>query len=215
MRRNTARLNPRLRLRKDAVFTHDGAVIKAEDMRGGAGRHGLGDPYREGQFWQRVTFWDPAVLAGAPPGLHYIAAVDWASRHVIGGVWAYWRSENEHARGAPGVVEYIAAGPGFGPDVVETAANEMGPLALSPRSTFASRGLFAHYPESIVGSRFRHTFQQVEPTDIMDDAMFDVKIRAAWAYNQGSGSSVLSRYEDDDDGWRADMSKVQADRARK
>ncbi len=180
--------------------------------------------FRPGQYWMIATLFDPAIQSGHPGGGAYNAwnrdQYDWYERQVLGGVWARWDSEEDYLEGEPGVVEYLAAGSGFGPDVVEAAATAMGSfLVLDSKSTWDAQQLFKRYggmvpPAELRGERWYrpHPFRRVAVDQAMADNRRVVKRVAASAYNR-LGVPHLPRYRAEDDPFKMDMAKVLGDQA--
>ena len=209
-----ARLNPRRTLRRDAVMTVEDGTISQPS----AG-------FKLGQFWMVVTLFDPQILRGHPGGGEYNEWNEeqyrWYEGNVLGGVWIRWDSEEDYfLKEKPGVVEFLAAGSGYGPDLLEVAASVAEvPLVLDWQSTKEAAELFKHYGGSVSPNAARHVFRRVPLTKPLDDSSHVVKRVAAAAYNRARnpwsggryGSPHLPRYQGDSDYLRQDLGKVKAD----
>lgn len=199
-----ARQNPRLSLRRDALLTVEESTIEAPGD----------ETFKTGQFWSVVTLFDPSIKTGQPEGKPYNPwdrkQYEWYEKQVLGGVWARWDSEERYLKGKPGVVEFLAAGKGFGPDVLEAAAREVGvPLVLDHQATWEAKQLFQHYGGQVLpGSG--PAFHKVKSTKPMQDSIGIVRRTAVASYNN-LGSPHLPRYMVDGDSFRQDMAKVRGD----
>jgi len=202
------RLNPQRRLRQDArvLFRRQIQDVNMWD-----------EPTPEGTFWLYVTFFDPAIdndsrkLTTADV-YHNEDAEDLYRSMALGGVRAHWTSENAYLNGEPGVVEYLAAGNGFGPDIVEEAATIMRrPLVLGQGWSPAIR-LFERYGGK-VSPRTGSNLKAVTHCDARTGPGFAaVKWAASDAYNnRDSAAGILPRYRKSGDRWAEDPAKLDAD----
>lgn len=136
-------------------------------------------------------------------------------RMGMGGVKAWWPSEAAWSSGEPGKVEYIAAGSGFGPDILEAAADLFErPLVLGKGWNPAIE-LFKRYGGTVIpreASRFRPVRR---PDSRVGPGEFAVKTSASDAYNERNmGWGVLPRYQVDGDRFQEDPAKLAADEQR-
>jgi hypothetical protein len=202
------RLNPRRKLRRDALVLYETEV---------QARKSSGDSTPAGTFWARVAFFDSEIdrAHGELSESAVFHDRDLYKRYrsmVMGGLYAYWTSEEDFDAGKPGTVEYIAAGSGFGPDVLEESANIIGrPLTLG-RGWNPAIVLFDRYGGTVRPSGVS-TFRSVQH----DDARFlpgiwAIKHAASDAFNEGLLSAgILPRYQKDDDRYLEDPSKLRND----
>jgi hypothetical protein len=173
-----------------------------------------------GTYWMHVTFFDPAI-DNDPRDLetddvyHNDHLYHLYQSMALGGVRAYWTSKQAYRDGEPGVVEYIAAGSGFGPDILEESANIIGrPLKLG-RGWNPAIVLFDRYGGTV------HPRQASTRAGVVhDDVRYApgigaVKSAASDAFNEGVLSAgILPRYQKDDDRYLEDTAKLDADAAR-
>jgi hypothetical protein len=167
-----------------------------------------------------VTFFDPEV--DRDPSTLDRRAIYFDSdmlkqykSYALGGLQAHWPSEQAFEKGQPGVVEYIAAGSGFGPDVLEESANIIGrPLTLG-RGWNPAIVLFDRYGGTVHPRR-----ASARAGVVHDDVRYAagtgaVKSAASDAFNEGLLSAgILPRYQKDDDRYLEDTAKLDADAAR-
>lgn len=211
-------LNPRRTLRRDAVMAVEEATIPVPPplSPGEIGTAHEDRTFKPGQFWLVVTFFDPQILRGHPGGGEYDPwnreQYRWYEKNVLGGVWIRWDSEEDYfMEEKPGTVEFLAAGAGYGPDVIEAAARAAEvPLVLDPKHTWEARELFKHYGGSVPPTAARFLFRKVPLTKPLTDTSGLVKRVAASAYNK-LGSPHLPRYQEDSDSFRQDLEKVESD----
>ena len=205
------RLNPRRKLRADALFLFEAWTQKTESGS---------DHTPPGTFWVSVTFFDPEVDRD-PSTLDRRAIyfdrdmLKQYKSYALGGLQAHWPSEQAFEEGQPGAVEYIAAGSGFGPDVLEESANIIGrPLTLG-RGWNPAIVLFDRYGGT-VHPRQASTRAGVVHDDVRYAAgIWAVKSAASDAFNEGLLSAgILPRYQKGDDRHREDTAKLDADAAR-
>ena len=221
--RNVLRSNPRRRLRSDARV-HVEAYVVPERPPTPPGRL-PGNPWpkpehgQPGVYWVEATFFDPEVDRDP----RELAEDDFwddemykaYQRMGMGGVKAWWPSESAYAAGEPGKVEFIAAGSGFGPDILEGAAELMQrPLVLGKGWNPAIE-LFKRYGGTVVpreASRFKPVRR---PDSRVGPGEFAVRTSASDAYNEGRLSAgILPRYQMDDDRFSEDPAKLAADEQR-
>ena len=218
--RSVLRSNPRRRLRADARVHVEAYVIpepKPTPPGRVAGRRWPKAANEQpGVLWVEATFFDPEVDRNSRElseddfwdGEMYKAY----QRMGMGGVKAWWPSESEYAAGEPGKVEYIAAGSGYGPDILEGAATLMQrPLVLG-RGWNPAIELFKRYGGTVV-PREASRFQPVRrPDSRVGPGAFAVKNAATEAYNSGILSEgILPRYQTDGDRYAEDAAKLAAD----
>ena len=213
--------NPRRRLRSDARVRVDFYQLPPpppSTSRVPEIEWETADHEKPGVVWMEVTFYDPEVdrdprQLSKEDVYHDDAAKLFYSKMGMGGVKAWWPSEAAWASGEPGKVEYIAAGSGFGPDILETAADLFKhPLVLG-RGWRPAIELFKRYGGTVTPRAVPPKFQPLERSDPRSSpARFDVKYMASDAYNsRDSGSGVLPRYRMDGDRFREDPAKLAAD----
>jgi hypothetical protein len=178
---------------------------------------GTADHEKPGVVWMEVTFYDPEVdsdprqLSKADV-LYDDAAKLFYRKMGMGGVKAWWPSEAAWSSGEPGKVEYIAAGSGFGPDILEAAADLFErPLVLGT-GWYPAVELFKRYGGTVTPRGVPH-FQPLQRHDPRAwPAKYDVKNMASDAYNgRDMGLGVLPRYQMDGDRFREDPAKLDAD----
>lgn len=136
-------------------------------------------------------------------------------RMGMGGVWAWWPSQAGWAAGQPGTVEYIAAGNGFGPDILEAAAD------LFERSLVLGKGwsptiaLFKRYGGAVAPKGDFRFLPVQRPDARLYSGMFAVKTAASDAYNSRDYSEgILPRYQTDENRSVEDPAKLAADEQR-
>ena len=202
------RLNPRRKLRRDA------RVLFEEKTQT---RKTWAEVTPAGTFWMYVTFFDPAI-DNDPRELetddvyHKDGVHGLYQSMALGGVRACWTSEQSYNAGEPGVVEYIAAGNGFGPDILEESATIMArPLVLG-RGWNPAIELFDRYGGQVT-PRSTSNLMPVEHYDArVGPGVAAVKSAASDAYsNRDMGSGILPRYRKSDDRWTEDPAKLDAD----
>jgi hypothetical protein len=212
--RTVLRSNPRRRLRADARVHVEAYVIPEPKKPWPKPEHG-----KPGVYWVEATFFDPEVDRD-PRELSEDDFWDDEmykayQRMGMGGVKAWWPSEAAWASGEPGRVEYIAAGNGFGPDILEGAAELVQrPLVLGKGWNPAIE-LFKRYGGTAVPRQVSR-FQPVRrPDSRVGPGEFAVKTSASDAYNSGLLSSgILPRYQMDGDRFSEDPAKLAADEQR-
>jgi len=175
---------------------------------------------KPGVVWMEVTFYDPEVdsdprqLSKADV-LYDDAAKLFYRKMGMGGVKAWWPSEAAWSSGEPGKVEYIAAGSGFGPDILEAAADLFERSLVLGKGWYPAVELFKRYGGTVT-PRGVHQFQLLQRHDPRAlPAKYDVKNMASDAYNERNmGWGVLPRYQVDGDRFREDPAKLAADEQR-
>ena len=133
---------------------------------------------------------------------------------ALGGT-LYGRISGVVVRVAKGKVEYIAAGSGFGPDILEAAADLFKrPLVLGAGWHPAIQ-LFKRYGGTVTPRGVSH-FQPLQRNDPRAlPAKYDVKNMASDAYNRRDlGWGVLPRYQTDAARFQEDPAKLAADEQR-
>jgi len=202
------RLNPRRKLRTDAPFLATSWVQETKSWS---------DQTPPGTLWVAVAFFDPEVdrdpstLDKRAIYFNHDTLKQYRS-YAIGGLQAHWPSEQAFEEGQPGVVEYIAAGSGYGPDVLEESANIIGrPLTLG-RGWNPAIVLFERYGGT-VHPRQTSTRPEVAHDDVRYSAGIGaVKSAAVDAFNEGLLSAgILPRYQQAGDRHREDPAKLDAD----
>lgn len=208
LRLNPVRSNPRRRLRADARVRVDLYIQEGKDWS-------TGTP--PGTVWGVVVFFDPAVdhhagMLSREAVYHEAPTLAFYKKMVLGGLWARWESEDSWNAGEPGIIEFMAAGSGFGPDVLEASA------ALLERPLKPGNGwnpaieLFKRYGDA-VPPREGIAFTEV----CRDDARYEpgsavIKFAASDAFNARSLSEgILPRYQRDNDRYQEDPTKLSAD----
>ena len=221
--RNVLRSNPRRRLRADARV-HVEAYVIPEAKPTPPGRV-AGKPWpkdaseQPGVFWMEVTFFDPEVDREprelSDDDFWGGDAYNVYKRMGMGGVWAWWPSEAAWTSGETGKVEYIAAGSGFGPDILEGSAELMKrPLVLG-KGWNPAIDLFRRYGGTVT-PRGISRFLPVQRSDSrVGPGSFAVRSSASDAYNSGTLSAgILPRYQSDADRYVEDPAKLAADEQR-
>ena len=217
------RSNPRRRLRSDARVRID--LYKLPQPPPSTSRvpeieWETADHEKPGVVWMEATFYDPEVdrdprQLSREDVLYDDAAKLFYSKMGMGGVKAWWPSEAAWASGEPGKVEYIAAGSGFGPDILEAAADLFKhPLVLGAGWHPAIQ-LFKRYGGTVTprGVSHFHPLQRDDPRAL--PAKYDVKNMASDAYNRRDlGWGVLPRYQMDAARFQEDPAKLAADEQR-
>ena len=205
--RSVLRINPRRRLRADTrvhvdSFTKDKQSTPLPGPVGG--------------YWRVVTFFDPEVDRD-PRELSdddfWDEDVDkFYKKTALGGVWAWWPSEAGYSAGEPGKVEFIAAGSGFGPDILEASADVFSrPLVLG-RGWNPANDLFKRYGGT-VEPRGAFRLKPVKHLDArVGPGQFAVRTSASEAFNALSlRAGILPRYQSDGDRYVEDPAKLAAD----
>ena len=220
--RSVLRNNPRRRLRADARVYVDYFTIEQPQPRPERSLSWGGTkPIHEqpGVYWMRATFYDPEVDRDPrefeEDDFWDVATDKFYKKTTLGGVWAWWPSEAEWAAGQPGTVEYIAAGNGFGPDILEAAADLFErPLVLG-KAWSAAINLFKRYGGA-VAPKGGFRFLPVQRRDArFYSGLFAIKTAASDAYNLRDWSAgILPRYQMDGDRYAEDAAKLAADEQR-
>lgn len=186
LRRARALLNnPRRTLRRDAI-RFEGAAFSPD-----------------GFVMQYIALFDPAIL-GPLYNTHAGVPLEYVSRQaqfVLGGAWLYYPTEAAFDNPqAPATVEYIAAGEGFGPDIIQAVADKAGhPLKLSRRAWEASERLFARFGGTVYPSEnpvpYRDERFGSDWALRLQPGMQAIYSSASWGYNnRQEGSAALPRY---------------------
>ena len=218
--RSVLRSNPRRRLRADARVHVDSFTIEKPKRQANQSWGGPRPIYEQpGAYWMRATFYDPEVDRD-PREFEQDDFWDegtdkFYKRMGMGGVWAWWPSQAGWAAGQPGTVEYIAAGNGFGPDILEAAAD------LFERSLELGKGwsptiaLFKRYGGAVAPKGDFRFLPVHRPDARLYSGMFAVKTAASDAYNSRDYSEgILPRYQTDGNRSVEDPAKLAADEQR-
>ena len=221
--RGTLRSNPRRRLRADARV-HVEAYVIPEPKPTPPGRV-AGKPWpkaaneQPGVMWVEATFFDPEVDREprelSDDDFWGGDAYNVYRRMGMGGVKAWWPSEAAWTSGEPGKVEYIAAGSGFGPDILEGAAELMKRALVLGRGWNPAIDLFNRYGGTVVPGGASRFLPVRRPDARVGPGSFAVKSSASDAYNSGLLSAgILPRYQMDGDRFSEDPAKLAADEQR-
>lgn len=209
--RHSPKQNPRRRLRSDVRVDLTSSVQSKSSWS---------LPTPPGTFWVTVTFFDPQIDSvqremTEDEVYDREGAYAFYSKLSLGGVWAWWPSEKAYEGGEAGTVEFIAAGSGYGPDILEAAADLIGrPLVLG-KGWNPAIDLFNRYGGT-VRPRGVFRFPEVQHPDArVGPGEFAVKTAAADAYNAGLLSAgILPRYRLDSDRYQEDHAKLAEDERR-
>jgi hypothetical protein len=118
-------------------------------------------------------------------------------RLVIGGAWVMWPNVEAYARKEPGTIEYIAAGKGFGPSILQLTADVAERSVRSGRTWTASKRLFDRYGGIVHPSGNAVRFK---PTVYKDQryapGVLTIRRCASSAFNAGDNAAgILPRYQ--------------------
>lgn len=201
-----AKINPRLTIRPDAVLRVDTWSEPPPRRRGEPAPDVL-------PVWSVVTLFDPCIesMPIEPEQLMDSELYTRLASLAIGGAWVTWPSEAAWKAGQPGVVEFLASGQGFGPDIIEIVASATGHPLILGNAVSRARRLFDRNGGAIQPSSKANLFRRA----CGEDARYApgenlVKRVAAGAYN-GNDSAVLPRYRKAMDRFTEDPGKVQQD----
>lgn len=201
------RRNPRLSIRPDAVLRTD---IWSEPP-----------PRRRGQppaaetlpVWAVVTLFDPVIesMPTAPEQLMDSSLYTRLASMAIGGAWIVWNSEAEWQAGKPGTVEFLAAGHGFGPDLIEIAASAVERPLVVGKAVSRARNLFERNGGTILPSGAAVRFRKSQGEDARYAPGENLVKRVAVGSFNGNDSAVLPRYRRETNRFAEDPQKVQQD----
>jgi hypothetical protein len=172
---------------------------------------------KNGEFWGSCVFFDADSLnAPALENEDDFETDDALKTYCLGGVWVKWKTPASYQAGDAGMVEYISAGTGFGPDILELAASYFDrPLRLG-RGWASSQTLFARYPGGIVlpgvPKRLRLVPKRFADADVFDSGRSEVQGTALLSFESRDESvGILPRYQQPNDRYSVNMAAIEAD----